>query len=507
MKIFTTPQIYEADRITLERQGITSDALMERAGKQVFHWMHSRLQGTQKKIHIFCGIGNNGGDGLVVGRHLLEHSYKISVYIVAYSTSYSKDFAINLKRLKDQKVDPIYLNKDSDIPTLGSDDYIVDAIFGIGLNRPPDAWVGRLIATINRSNAFTVSVDIPSGLYMDQAPQDEDSVVRATYVLSFQFPKLPFFLPQTGKYIEQWEVVGIGLDIEYIRETHTAFELMSRDEVRLFYVPRKTFSHKGTYGHSLIIGGSNGKVGAAMLASEACITSGSGLVTAYIPQCGLWPMQTALPEIMAITDVQEHYISDIVFGFKPSVIGLGMGLGRHIETQMALEKFLKTNKIPLVLDADALNIVSEKPHLCSVLPPQTVLTPHPKELERLIGSWNDDFDKLKKTKAFSKKYDCIVVIKGAYTMVVYENRGYINSTGNPGMATAGSGDVLAGIITGLIAQGYKPLQAAILGVYVHGRSGDLVSEKRGQEALTARSIIRYLGKAYLDLIGFVKETQ
>lgn len=499
MRVFTTEQIYRADACTIEKQGITSDALMERAGEQVFNWLHAQLNDAPKNIHIFCGVGNNGGDGLVVGRHMVEHGYPVFVYIVNYGTNYSKDFLINLERLKDRKVWPFFLDKDADSPKIGEEDVIVDAIFGIGLNREPEAWISQLIATINHSKAFVLSIDVPSGLFMDQVPKGVDSAVKANHVLSFQVPKLNFFLPQTGVFLDSWEVLDIGLDADYIVQTETDYELIEKHEVRQFYMPRKRFSHKGTFGHSLIIGGSHGKNGAVILASKACLKSGSGLVTAYLPLCGLSPIQSALPEVMAITDADGKIITRIAFDLEPTVIGIGMGMGTDERTQKAFIDFLNIGKTPLVIDADALNILSVQQEHLHRMPPQAVLTPHPKELERLIGTWKDDFDKLEKTKAFSIKYNCIVVIKGAYTITVYNNKGYINSTGNPGMATAGSGDVLTGIITGLIAQGYPPLNASILGVYLHGRAGDLAVVECGYQALTAQTIIAFLGKAFLDL--------
>lgn len=501
MRIFTTEQIHQADACTIRKQGITSDGLMERAGEQVFNWLHAHLNGAQKNIHIFCGIGNNGGDGLVVARHLAEHGYPVFVYIVNYGANYSKDFLINLERLKGLKVNPVFLNKETDIPKIGVEDVIVDAIFGIGLNREPENWVGRLISSLNRSEAFILSVDVPSGLFMDRPPGNANGIVKAKQVLSFQVPKLIFFLPQTGIFLDSWEVLDIGLDADYIAQTETDYELIGQKEVQRLYMPRKRFSHKGTFGHSLIVGGSYGKIGAVILASEACLKSGGGLVTAYLPICGLCPIQSALPEVMAVTDIDGRILTHIAFDFGPTVIGIGMGMGRDERTQKAFIDFLNTNKNPLVIDADALNILSVQQEHLHALPPQAVLTPHPKELERLIGTWRDDFDKLEKTKAFSMKYDCIVIIKGAYSITVYKDKGFINSTGNPGMATAGSGDVLTGIITGLIAQGYPPLQAAIFGVYLHGRAGDLAVVECGQQALTARTIIDFLGKAFKAIIG------
>lgn len=499
MKIFTAEQIYEADKFTIEKQQIASEELMERAAVQIFNWMHHRMQGARVKIHLFCGIGNNGGDGIALARHLQEHGYDIEVNVVNYSEKRSKDFLINLDRLKDRKIWPNFINDTSAFPKIDKDDIIVDAIFGIGLNRPPDAWVIKLIQYLNKSKAFVLSVDIPSGLFMDRVPQNTKGVIYSNYVLSFQAPKLTFFLPQTGIYSNQWEVLDIGLDTGYMTGTETDYELIGKNEVWPWYMPREKFSHKGTYGHSLIIGGSYGKIGAVILASKACLHSGSGLVTAYIPGCGYIPLQTALPEAMVITDVADSDISKIDFDIAPTVIGVGIGLGKTGTTGKALTNFLNKNKVPLVVDADGLNILSEHKEVLKDLPARSVLTPHPKELERLMGRWKDDFEKLKKAKAFSKKYDCILVIKGSNTITVYKDKGYVNITGNPGMATAGSGDVLTGIITGLISQGYTPLKAAIFGVYLHGRAADLAVEKYGYQALIATAIIDFIGEAYMDL--------
>ncbi|NER11891.1 NAD(P)H-hydrate dehydratase [Leptobacterium flavescens] len=505
MKIFTREQIYAADKFTIEKQNISSDELMERAGTAVFNWLHSRLQGAQVKIHVFCGVRNNGGDGLVIARHLITHGYNVEAYIANFSEDRSKDFLLNLDRIKDVKHWPKFINCVEDFPQIAKEDIVVDAIFGIGLNRPPEGCTAELITYINSSRAFTLAVDVPSGLYMDGVPENKETVIRANYVLSFQAPKLIFFLPETGVYANQWEALDIGLDPEYMFRAEAGAELIDKFEVLPMYIPRDKFSHKGTYGHSLMIGGSYGKIGAALLSSEACLKSGGGLVTSYIPECGYEIVQTALPEIMVITDEEEKFIGDISFDIEPTVIGIGPGIGTHEKTADALEKFLKENKTPLVVDADALNILSKNKELLKLLPGRTVLTPHPGELERLIGKWKDDFDKLKKAKAFSKKYKLILLIKGAHSIVVDADKLYINNTGNPGMATAGSGDVLTGIITGLISQGYEPLVATIFGTYLHGKAGDLAVIKTGYQALTATEIGDFIGDAYLDL--FQQEPQ
>lgn len=499
MKIFNAKQIYEADKFTMDKQGITSEQLMERAAIRIFNWMHSRIQGTQAKIHLFCGIGNNGGDGLALARHLRDHDYNIEVFVVNYSEHRSKDFLINLDRLKEKGVWPNFINEQSKFPDIGKDGIVVDAIFGIGLNRVPDTWLIGLMRHLNGSNAFILAIDMPSGLFMDTGLPNTDGVVKANYVLTFQVPKLVFFLPETGRYIDHWEVLDIGLDRDFLSGLNTGYELIGKGEVLSMYMPREKFSHKGSYGHSLIIGGSYGKIGAVVLAAKGSMLAGSGLVTTYAPKCGYGPLQTALPEAMVITDNEEGEISEIDFGLVPSAIGIGVGMGTTGATSRAFSNFLMGNKLPLVVDADGLNILSKDMGLLGKMPPQTVLTPHPKELERMLGEWTDDFDKLKKAKEFSEKYDCILVIKGAHTITVYKDKGYVNTTGNPGMATGGSGDVLTGIITGLIAQGYSPLNAAIFGVYLHGKAADIAVGECGFQALIASGILSNIGKAYMDL--------
>ncbi|MFK2821276.1 NAD(P)H-hydrate dehydratase [Flavobacteriaceae sp. LMIT009] len=500
MKIFSKEQIYHGDTLTAQRQNISSTDLMERAGTQIFNWLHARMQGAQVPVHVFCGIGNNGGDGLVIARHLITHGYNVHTYVVNCSDKRSKDFLANYDRIKTvTKSWPTLLSCKEEFPEINRDDIIVDAVFGIGLNRPADDWVKALFQHFKTSGAFTLSVDMPSGLYADKVPEHENGVVWANHTLSFASPKLVFFLPDTARFTQQWEIIDIGLDPEFLFTTPTDAELIGKFEVLPMYRPRDKFAHKGTFGHSLIIGGSYGKVGAVVLASRAALTIGAGLVTSYVPKCGYDIMQTALPEAMTITDEEESLISSIKFDIDPSVIGLGVGMGTDAKTVNALAKFLESNKTPLVVDADGLNILAKNKDLLDSLPEGTILTPHPKELERLIGKWNDDFDKLKKAQEFSKKYKVIIVIKGGYSIIVFGDKLYINSSGNPGLATAGSGDVLTGIITGLISQGYEALIAAVFGVYLHGSAGDFAAEDLGFESILASDVIAYLGVAYIEL--------
>ncbi len=506
MKIFSATQLYEADKTTIEKQEITSEELMERAATQIFEWLHQRLKNSTVTIRIFCGIGDNGGDALVVGRLLIEHGYNVIVYVVNCSDKRSKNFLLNYDKIKNvTKKWPILMKGEDDFPEINSDDIIVDGIFGIGLNRCPGGWVKKLIQYLNDSKAFKLAIDIPSGLYSNLPLEDKEAVLKANHTLTFQAPKLSFFLPETAGFVSNFNVLEIGLDLDYLHKTEPLAQLISKPEAQRFYKPREKFGHKGTYGHALIIAGSYGKIGAAVLSTTAAFRIGSGMVTTFVPKCGYNILQTAIPEAMVITDKEEEFISEISVDFEPSAIGIGMGIGKNKATVEALKNLFKNSKVPFVIDADALNNISENKELLKLLPKNSVLTPHPGELKRLIGEWKNDYDKLEKVKKFSKKHEVIVIIKGAYTITVYGDKLYINSSGNPGMATAGSGDALSGVITGLLSQGYDPLLASVFGVYMHGRAGDIASMQMGYEAIMAGDIVESIAEAYLDL--FDREEQ
>lgn len=500
MKIFSAEQLYEADKVTVEKQRITSEELMERAGTQIFQWLHQRLKGAPVPIRIFCGIGDNGGDGLVVGRLLVEHGYNVFVYVVNCSDKRSQNFLLNYGKIKNvTKKWPVLMKGEDDFPEITNEDIIVDAIFGIGLNRCPDGWVKKLIQYLNESKAFKLAIDIPSGLYSNLPIEDKDAVLKANHTLTFQAPKLSFFLPETAGFVSNFDVLDIGLDLDFLHNTEPLAQLISKPEAQRFYQSREKFGHKGTYGHALIVAGSYGKIGAAVLSTTAAFRIGSGMVTAFVPKCGYTILQTTIPEAMVITDIEEEFISNIFFDFEPSAIGIGMGIGKNKATVAALKKLFKGSTIPFVIDADALNNISENKELLKLLPKNSVLTPHPGELKRLVGEWKNDYDKLEKVKKFSEKHEVVVVIKGAYSITIYGDKMYINTTGNPGMATAGSGDALSGIITGLLSQGYDPLLSSVFGVYMHGLAGDIAAEQMGYEAIMAGDIIDNLAEAYLDL--------
>ncbi|MEG9326337.1 NAD(P)H-hydrate dehydratase [Salinimicrobium catena] len=500
MKIFSANQLREADRLTIEKQQISSNDLMERAATLVFEEIHKRLEGADIPVKIFCGIGNNGGDGLVIGRLLLEQGYDVTIYIVNYSDQRSKDFLINYDRVKNMtKKWPVLLKSEDDFPEIKVGDFVLDAIFGVGLNRPLVDWVANLVRHINDSGAFVLAVDMPSGLMADDPMPPESAIVEANYTISFQSAKLSFFLPDTAEYVGELQILDIGLDREYLQKTEGVAQLIGKQEAKALYRPRNKFSHKGTFGHALMVGGSYGKIGSICLASTAALKAGAGMVTIFAPSCGYEILQTALPEAMVITDPDDKILTDIQYDLEPAAIGFGVGVGTDQQTVKAMEQLLRKNKKPMVIDADGLNILSRNKELLELLPEGSILTPHPKELERLIGEWSNDFEKLERSRQLCKKHNLILVIKGAYTLTLTAEETFINTSGNPGMATAGSGDVLTGILTAMLCQGYSPLSAAILGGYLHGRSGDLAAEKLSYEGVVAGDIAAYTGAAILDL--------
>jgi len=492
MKIFETLNIREADKITITNQGITPFQLVERAANEAFLWIKKHWPDKETTFHVFAGRGNNGADGLVVAKLLHDDGYPVRIDIVEDAGRPTPEFETAFEHLQAGGME---FNKSPEYFYEPGKLIYIDALFGVGLNRELPQSVAEIVARINNCNGAVISIDIPSGMFLDKPTE---VAVKSDYVLTFQFPKLAFYLPRNNRFIKTIQVLDIGLDKKYIENTASDYHLVTKRAISLRYKPVHHHAHKGTQGHALIIGGSYGKMGAVCLSAKAALKSGCGLVTAYIPKCGYDIMQVSFLEAMALTDGKKH-ITKISFELEPKAIGIGPGMGQHPETQQALHDFLKLNTIPLVIDADALNILSYNKEWLDLLPEHTILTPHPKELQRLIGSWDDDFDKLCKMKAFAGKYKLVLVAKDAHTMIVTGNDVYINHSGNAGLATGGTGDVLTGIITGLLAQGYAAADAAIVGVYLHGLSADIGVAETSVQAFIASDVIKYLGGAYLKI--------
>lgn len=501
MKIFPVEKIREADAFTIKNEPISSIDLMERAATQLFNWIRNHVS-TEKPIFIFTGLGNNGGDGLALGRILAKNGYLVTINIIRYSENTSDDFQINYKRLNGiSGISIVDINDINDIPEIETNAVIVDAIFGSGLTRPVKGIIGEIIALLNKQKAITISIDIPSGLFSDSCSIGEKGeIIQADYTLSFQFPKLAFLLPENEMHVGNWEVLDIGLNHDYINYTPTKNNFIVKEDIVPVLKRRSKFTHKGTYGHALLIAGSYGKMGAAILASKACLRSGVGLLHTHVPKIGLQILQTASPETMLSIDRYDNYFSEVPDIGIYNAIGIGPGLGLEHQSQMAMKLLIQNSPSPLVIDADALNILSENPTWLAFLPKGSILTPHPKEFKRIVGSWENDFERLKKQRNFAQKHGAYIVLKGAHTSICFpDGQCFFNSTGNPGMATAGSGDVLTGIVTGLLASGYSSGVAAILGVYIHGLAGDIAAGEKGHEALIASDIINKLGEAFIKL--------
>jgi NAD(P)H-hydrate epimerase len=390
------------------------------------------------------------------------------------------------------------------MPLISSDDIIIDAIFGSGLGRPVTGLTRDVINEINRSDALKVSVDVPSGLFCENnAGNDNESIIKADFTLTFQFPKLSFLFPENMKYVGIWKVLPIGLHESAITNTHTPFRLLSGEDILPLLKTRNKFDHKGVFGHGLLISGSYGKIGAAVLGARAALRTGIGLITVHLPSCGNDIMQSSVTEAMVQPDENEKVVSSIPGTDGYSSVGAGPGIGTGSETQAALKTLLHVCRRPMVLDADALNILSMNKEWLELLHPGTILTPHPKEFERLAGKATDSYDRLQKQREFSGRYKCIVILKGAHSSVSFPDGSvYFNNTGNPGMATAGSGDVLTGMVLSLLSQGYSSENAAMIGVYLHGLAGDIAAGESSFESLTASDIINCIGQAFNRIRGY-----
>ena len=496
-RILSAKQIRAADQYTIENLPIASIDLMERASKVFVSWFLKNY-GIRKNIKVFCGTGNNGGDGLAISRLLLEHGCEVNTFCVGDQKNGTPDFLTNLDRLE-LVLPPIWIDSKSTIPSMSNEDIVIDALFGSGLTRSIVGVFADVIHSINQSVvAAVLAVDIPSGLYCDQHSESE-AIVRCTYTISFQIPKLTFYFPQNDEYVGGVQLVDIGLDESFIDEQKTNHFLINKKFIQSILKTRRKYTHKGVQGRNLIVSGSKGKMGAAVLATRACLRSGAGLVTSFVPASGNDIMQIAVPEAMTLADVGMDYITSRPDVEKYDAIGVGPGIGTDKQTANVIKEMLARSEKPCVLDADALNIIAEN-SLLELIPPGSILTPHPGEFERLVGEWKNDFHRLELQSNLSKTYGIVIVLKGAHTSITDASGNvYFNTTGNPGMATGGSGDVLTGIVTALLGQGYNSIHAAILAVYVHGVAGNLYAYEFSEEGLIAGDLADSLPKAFAKL--------
>ncbi|MBO9202001.1 MULTISPECIES: NAD(P)H-hydrate dehydratase [Niastella] len=498
MQIFATEQIRAWDEYTIRHEPIASVDLMERAATACYEWL---LQNNYKgrAFTIFCGKGNNGGDGLVIARLLTQSRHTVTVYILEFGHKGTVDFQLNLARLHDTTAAIRFVSSEEMLPSIPAGDVVIDALLGSGINRPADGLTANLIQHINNSHNNVIAIDIPSGLFVDQSARG-NRVIKAHHTLSFQCFKPAFLMPENADSIGEVHLLNIGLLPGFLSIQDSPFLLIDKAMAKQLLQPRKPFSHKGDYGHAALIAGSYGMMGAAVLCARACLRSGVGKLTCHVPAVGYNILQTAVPEAMCKTGPVNdpgHAVQEMD---KYDTIGIGPGLGAHASNIKLLYSIFEQNRRPMVIDADGLNAIAQEKGLLNKIPLGSILTPHPKEFERLFGKTANDYDRIQLALQTATDNDLYIVLKGRYTFIASpDGKGYFNSSGNPGMASGGTGDVLTGIITGLLAQKYSPLHAAIMGVYLHGCAGDLAAAYASQPSLIASDLVDFLGQAYQSL--------
>ena len=511
MKILTAEQIRQADAYTIKHEPIKSIDLMERAASRCFDWIYENAprlfdsKNTDEKDWVFnivVGPGNNGGDGLVIARLLQRVGYDVQVSHVKLTDTPSPDFVSNFSKLGKLKKSVIEISSEKKVPDYAPNSVIIDAVFGTGLNRPAEGIAASVIDKINQSGATVVSIDLPSGMFSeDNSENNRNGIVGSDYVLTFELPKLAFYLAESAHYIRELVVLDIGLHPDFLNEVDTTYHLLSDGNVSLLRRPRGKFDHKGTFGHALIIAGSEGKRGAALMAVEASLRAGAGLVTLHTDKEGATLLHQSTREAMVSIDPSsDGSLSELPDLKKFNSIAVGPGSGTSEHTVNALKQLIQNAAVPLLLDADALNVLAENPTWLAFLPTGSILTPHPGEFARLIGDKKTHYQNIEAQRELSRKHGIYILLKGGKsTLSLPDGQVLINSTGNPGMASGGMGDVLTGIISGLLASGYQPMQAAAMGMYVHGRAADIALEKESVESLIATDVINFLGRAFQSL--------
>jgi ADP-dependent NAD(P)H-hydrate dehydratase / NAD(P)H-hydrate epimerase len=497
MEIFSAEQTRAWDEYTIRHEPVASIDLMERAAASCLAWLE-RSGYLGRSFSIYCGKGNNGGDGLALARLLSGQDCAVTVHILEFGHIGTDDFQANLERLHQTPVEVRFVQGQEHFHPVSPEDVLIDAMFGSGLNRKLEGMTASLVEYLNKSGNEMISLDIPSGLFVSRSSRG-NAIVRADHTLSFQVYKSAFLMPENEPWVGDVHILDIGLHPGFLRDAVADTELVDPFIIGAIFRPRKSFANKGNFGHALLVAGSFGKIGAAVLAGRACLKSGAGLLTILTPGCGYGILQTTIPEAMILTDPDEkrHTALPEDGTGKYSVVGVGPGIGTDEGTVAFLRDLLAQYRKPMVVDADALNILGAHPDLMRMLPPYSILTPHPKEFERLFGSSTDDYARLDKAREEAKKHQVIIVLKGHYTFIAMPGgKGYFNSTGNPGMAKGGSGDTLTGILTALLGQAYSPGEAAIFGVYLHGLAGDLAAADSSQESMLPSDLADHLGKAF-----------
>ncbi|MCC6936976.1 MAG: NAD(P)H-hydrate dehydratase [Flavobacteriales bacterium] len=503
--VLTSDDLRKADAWTIANEPITSLALMERAATactgRILEYFASHPDG-KPPIVVFAGMGNNGGDGLVIARQLKAAGFPVRAVRVKHRATASADNETNWRAAQEAGVPCSEIDTAPDGAWVNDGELVVDALFGTGLRGPLTGLAADVVRAINDSHAPVIAIDLPSGLVAeDNADNDPAAIVQARSTLTLQVPKLALLLADNARYVGEWEVVPIGLDEEFIAKIPALYHVIEAADIAALLPSRERFAHKGTFGHAMLITGSTGKMGAAVLSTRAATRSGAGLVTVHVPADGLSILQSAAPEAMGSADLDPDRITALPVLEGMTAIGIGPGLGAAEDSQQVVKKVLQFAVCPIVVDADGLNAIAANPTWGAFLPSGTILTPHPKEFDRLAGTPStSSYDRLQRCRELAQRWRCHIVLKGAWTAICDPNgKVFFNPTGNPGMAKGGSGDALTGLLTGLLAQGLDPLRACLVGVYVHGLAGDLAAERQGMDGMTVSDLIESLPAAWQQL--------
>lgn len=502
MKIFTSAQIRELDHYTIEHEPIKSIDLMERAAEALTKAI-TELWDTETPFIVFAGPGNNGGDALAVTRKLINRGYNAKAYLFNVKGTLSPDCIINKERLREMGNEALVeITREFEPPTLTRETVVIDGLFGSGINKPLGGGFAAVVNYINQSESKVVSIDIPSGLMTeDNSFNVQQNIIRADLTLTLGMKKLCMMMADNKKFIGKLEVLDIGLSKEFIDKTEAQCSILEEQTIRSMMKERSDYAHKGSMGHALLIAGSYGMAGAAILASKACLRSGAGKLTVHTPSKNNDIMQISVPEAIIQPDSNEENFSSLPDTNLYDTIGVGPGLGTSDSSAIALVSLIRSAKKSMVIDADALNILATHRTWIQQLPEGLIYTPHPKEFDKFYGSEAaTDYDRLMKARDMAQRLQGYIILKGHHSALCIPNGQIIfNSTGNAGMATAGSGDVLTGILTALLARGYTPKEAAMIGMYLHGLAGDYAARDLGMESLIASDIIQYLPKAFKKL--------
>lgn len=506
MKIYTSEDIRAIYRRTIETEGIPSSELIMRMARGVADEIASRWRPNRPMI-VFAGPGHNGAETLAVCRILAERGFSPSVYLfniggkrLTHECAVCRD---ELLKSAGGQIHWTEVTNDFNMPVITPQHIVIDGLFGTEISAPLQGGFAWMAREINDAKPTVVSIDLPSGLFGDLNPLTVNrDIIHATLTLTMQVPRISFFQRDNAELVGEWRTIDIGLNRDVMLTTPTHYHLVEAHEVKEVLKPRNPFADKSDFGSALLITGCYGMMGASVLAARGALRGGVGKLTVHSPQCGYEVLQSSVPEAMFDADVNKIVISDMKTAHEYDAVGIGPGIGTNEMTVNALELFLKTTVNPVVLDADALNCIASRPTLLREVPVNSIITPHAAEFDRLFGECHSDDARLIKALEKAKEHHIIILLKGHYSALVYPDyRIVFNSTGTPAMATGGCGDVLTGLITALMAQGYNPGVSGWIGMFVHGLAGEIAAKEHGEIGVTAGDIAANIGKAFRQITG------